>query len=367
MPLAHISRPTLFAVFMGTAVLFFMLWSSVLAQAGSKAITGYAWSSNIGWISFSGIGYGVFENPGNGALSGYAWSSNIGWITFNASDVSGCPSGSCAPKINLSTGNLSGWARACAAFSNKTSCSGALEANGGGWDGWIALAGTAQDGSSYGVTQNGDCAWTGYAWGSDAIGAINMSGVASDGSSYGVTGTDPGVCSGISASLSADPAIIDSGESSTLTWDSANATSCVSLGGFSTGGRRRGSDSTGTLSSTQNYQVTCSSSRGSANSNIATVTVLIPTVSISAAPSRIATGSATIVSWNATNVNSCRITKNGALWQTLTADASRTVFGSAPPDTITSQATYVITCTNSAGTNVSATQVVNILPTFNEF
>jgi hypothetical protein len=28
-----------------------------------------------------------------GRLSGYAWSSNIGWVSFNAGDVSGCPGG----------------------------------------------------------------------------------------------------------------------------------------------------------------------------------------------------------------------------------------------------------------------------------
>jgi len=45
-------------------------------------LRGYAWSGNIGWITF--------ENSGNprinfatGALEGYAWSGNIGWINLS--------------------------------------------------------------------------------------------------------------------------------------------------------------------------------------------------------------------------------------------------------------------------------------------
>lgn len=56
-------------------------------------MSGWAWSENIGWISFNstddqdpstpGIqpatsNYGVNKNA-DGTLAGYAWSSNIGW------------------------------------------------------------------------------------------------------------------------------------------------------------------------------------------------------------------------------------------------------------------------------------------------
>ncbi len=145
-----------------------------VARAGvGDALSGYAWSENIGWISFNCTNentcatsnYGVNVLDGN--FSGYAWSENIGWISFNSADVSGCPSSPCSPVINLSTGLVSGWAKALSAS--------------GGWDGWIKLSGTATNGSPYGVSFSGTSA-SGYSWGSDVIGWISWSG-----SGYGVT------------------------------------------------------------------------------------------------------------------------------------------------------------------------------------
>ncbi len=85
--------------------------------------------------------------------------------------------------------------RACSTFVDKVNCTGELDStNSGGWDGWISLSGVAVDGSTYGITQGPSCAWTGYAWGSDAIGAISFSGTSSDGSIYSVIGDDPLGC-----------------------------------------------------------------------------------------------------------------------------------------------------------------------------
>lgn len=385
------------------------------AAADPMSITGYAWSSaspGVGWISFSGPGYGVFENVTTGAFSGYAWSSNIGWISFAASDATHP-----APNIASGTGEITGWVRACAAFANKNACSGALDPKTEGWDGWIALSGTAQDGSSYGVVQDASCTWTGYAWGSDAIGAIKMSGTTADGSSYGVVGVDSVTCAPVNGgwsdfsscsvscgggtrtrsctnpsptnggaectgstsqscntqacppivTLFANPSVIDNAQSSTLIWSSTNANSCASAGGFDTHNATSGSASTGALTSTQNYQVTCSGPGGYTESNIVTVKVLIPTVSVSAVPDRVASGGSTTVSWNAVDVNFCTIKRNGATWRTLTAPESRTLSGSAS-DTVTAQTTYVISCTNDASPNPTTdTQVVNVSGDFQEF
>ncbi|MFA6158742.1 MAG: hypothetical protein WC763_03940 [Candidatus Paceibacterota bacterium] len=148
------------------------------ALAGSQHnLTGFAWSSNIGWISFnstndhnagvagvqpSAIDYGVnFATStgylgGSGAtLTGYAWSSNIGWIQFGG--LSGFPTGpgTTADNAKISGSNLVGWAKA-------------LSAAGAGWDGWISLSGT-----SYGPTLSGS-SLTGYAWGSSVVGWVSF-------------------------------------------------------------------------------------------------------------------------------------------------------------------------------------------------
>jgi hypothetical protein len=147
---------------------------------GDDNLSGFAWSSNIGWISFnctntgtcttSSYGVNVDDSQkdvgGTGDFLGYAWSSNIGWISFNRSDTGNPPgapfnsgSGPIA-QIDWSTGAMTGWVRA-------------LSADGNGWDGWIKLSGTATDGSSYGLSLNGND-FSGYAWGSDVVGWISF-------------------------------------------------------------------------------------------------------------------------------------------------------------------------------------------------
>ena len=156
---------------------------------------GYAWSENIGWISFScpvldsGVDYGVDIDEANDRLEGYAWSENIGWIDFNATgiDVSG------------GTGSLSGWARACSVF--QVGCSGALRplSETGGWDGWISL-----DGAEYQVTLNSGpdpSEFENYAWGGDVVGWVSFNSSNTDGPvSYAVM---------TNLSLNADPTAIN--------------------------------------------------------------------------------------------------------------------------------------------------------------
>ena len=68
--------------------LLFLLPAAVSAGEDHN-MSGYAWSSNIGWISFnctnddtcSTVNYGVHKDE-DGTIVGYAWSSNIGWIRF---------------------------------------------------------------------------------------------------------------------------------------------------------------------------------------------------------------------------------------------------------------------------------------------
>ena len=131
-------------------------------------MSGWAWSENAGWISFSckNIGtavndYGIDMNEDTGLISGYVWSEYAGWISFNSSDLSGCPSGTCEARMSLTTYAVSGWAKALAA--------------GDGWDGWIKLSGIASDSSPYGVSLNNLAKeFTGWAWGDTNMGWISF-------------------------------------------------------------------------------------------------------------------------------------------------------------------------------------------------
>lgn len=153
----------------------FLAFKTPESSAGSSQnLTGWAWSSNVGWISFNsdnegrGADYGVNLDLATGKFSGYAWSSNIGWITFNFPiDEPNFPNEPKKPaQLNLSTNNAEGWARAYLPVSQ-----GGI--SDGGWDGWIKMSGIATDNSSYGVKKNGD-KLEGYAWGGAIIGWINF-------------------------------------------------------------------------------------------------------------------------------------------------------------------------------------------------
>ena len=121
-----------------------------------KNISGYAWSDNIGWISFNsldiglGIDYGVLVDMDTGKFSGYAWSDNIGWIDFSPS--SGYPS-SPSHNARLKPNNsVVGWAR--------------VLSYGDGWDGWINMDGV--------VLNEETGMFSGYAWGSDVVGWLSF-------------------------------------------------------------------------------------------------------------------------------------------------------------------------------------------------
>ena len=170
----------LFAVFSVSAFCFF---GAGTAKAGGN-VYGWAWSLNIGWISFNNLGTTDYQNnpvPAgggsvdygvnigtNGNLSGYAWSENIGWINLNpAGPYPETPSYSSCVDLPVSgqacdgAGDytVTGWARACSVFRSTcsittskfcnvnsdcptgetcaTRCSGTLDPNRGNWDGWI--------------------------------------------------------------------------------------------------------------------------------------------------------------------------------------------------------------------------------------
>lgn len=73
-------------------------------------------------------------------------------------------------------------------------------------------------------------------------------------------------------SLTATPTSIQAGQAATLNWSSQNATTCTASGGWSGTEPISGSASTGNLSQTTTYTITCTGDGGSANSST-TVTV----------------------------------------------------------------------------------------------
>lgn len=172
----------------------------------STDLNGWAWSSNIGWISFNASNSGsqggnyrvsavtTTQVPSVAALSGYAWSSNVGWIQFSSS-ATGCPASEasfdkpvaqngtgadlpygvtniCAPRVDISTGKVSGWARVLSIAADDST------------SGWLHLSGTNHPTGLGGVTYNTSSgAFTGYAYEPSSVGWID----------FAYTGLSPGV------------------------------------------------------------------------------------------------------------------------------------------------------------------------------
>ncbi|MCD6085922.1 PKD domain-containing protein [bacterium] len=172
--------------FSGIVLFSFCFYHQSFAE--EKDVFGFAWSENIGWISFnsasdgSPIDYGVKIDTSTGNLSGYAWSENIDWISFNRSDTGSpplddqCPSGTCIAKVddpgNLKITNvkIKGWARALAACDSVPCTSSGPCSNCGGWDGWIRFD-HGQVNEVY-IDPSGD--FYGWAWADEVIGWISF-------------------------------------------------------------------------------------------------------------------------------------------------------------------------------------------------
>lgn len=138
---------------------------------------------------------------------------------------------------------------------NATSC-----AAGGGWTGTKNITGTQATGAlTVATTFTLTCTGAGGSATASAPVAVNA--------------TLPTV------TLSASPTSVTSGSSGQLTWSSSNATSCTASGGWSGIRPVSGTQSTGALTATTNYALTCIGAGGSATANTAvTVNVVAPIV-----------------------------------------------------------------------------------------
>ncbi len=211
---------------LGAIAGFAMLVGAVAAlphrtRAATANVTGWAWSSTVGWISLncltgsstaasvcsSTVDYGVNIDPSSGNFSGHAWSSAIGWISFQSADVTA----QCGPvaRLDATTRKVTGWAR----MISGTVASGA--------DGCISMSGFGPD---YGVFYNPAATPNnilGDAWGSTVIGWIRF---------YGILSSAPSVdlkINGGDYPSTAPLMMPSSGGAASLSWTSNNVSACT--------------------------------------------------------------------------------------------------------------------------------------------
>ena len=322
----------------------FYVFNNGVAQTTTTSLKGYAWSENIGWISFSGdnreaapsASYGVFMDNDTGYLSGYAWSEIIGWIKFGGLSDFPTGSGTFSQNAQIVSNKLIGWARTCAGTVNGD-CSSMTNRT-DGWDGWISLSG-----NNYGVSIANHKTFSGYAWGSDVIGWIDFTGVTL--SSFPIT-----------INIQSDFSSVVKGTSAIISWSSTGADSCeltsTKTGFVPVSPDTSGSVSSGILTTDTTFTVECK--------NGGTIADAFTTISVITLPPRLhVTDDGEEIVWNAEDVipNSCTLSGDQGIGLISTLPS-----GSIAADSMPAEITLTLECrTLDAG--VASTSIVTILPT----
>jgi hypothetical protein len=212
---------------------------------------------------------------------------------------------------------------------NANSCTAS-----GGWTGTLATSGTQATGAllqntSFSLTCNG-------AGGNSRVATATVT----------VTGAVVPT-----ASLHSSTGAVPSGGTATLTWSSTDATSCTASNAWSGTLAPSGAQSTGALTKNSTFVLTCSGPGGVSSAVKAGINV-VPTATLTAAPTSVASGSAAILSWSSTNASSC--TAAGSWSGTLATS------GTQSTGAVTQNSTYSLTCKGPAGNSNVATATVSL-------
>jgi hypothetical protein len=186
----RLPRLSIAMVFLAFTFLFFSGTTKITQGAGDYSfgvanVTGYAWSSNFGWLSFNcnhpetpsntcgTVNYGVninTQSDGNRFnLSGHAWSPNAGWLSFQYDGASYPPPDNWGFNTNCDASSP------CTGATNCTACYNPANGKIFGWarvvnlnnDGWIKLA-TSSMTVPYQVVVdqlNASGTFSGFGWG----------------------------------------------------------------------------------------------------------------------------------------------------------------------------------------------------------
>ena len=339
-------------------------------------LDGFAWSSNIGWISLNcrndsncaSSDYKVTINADR-TITGWGWSSNIGWVKFGGLASFPTGGGTAAENARL-TGtypNLtwSGWARACAGTLGGTCSTMSNNPEAGAWDGWISLRGTNHAITSNMATgMNADS----YAWGSEVVGWIDMfSQVTFATTSATIWGNNCTVAQGASTCATQLNWDIDNSAASPNMYRvtapasqlSTNRTQTnfgVTIGlGNTTFHARSGT----TMLDAVTLSATCAAGlTPSGGICILGTGTTSPTMDLNAIPPIVRRGNTATITWSLSSLtgNTCVINGPG-----ITNLAVGAVSGSVQTGPIMNTATVRITCTGSYGT-VEERRTIEVIP-----
>ena len=154
-------------------------------------------------------------------------------------------------------------------------------------------------------------------------------------------------------SLSANPLVVSSGGSATLSWTTSYADSCQASGAWSGARATAGNEQTGPLTQGGTYTLTCSNSNGSDSASV-TVSVAAPdapVMSFSASSTSVPSNTNVTLMWSTQNTTSCTATGD---WS-----GNRSTSGNQSVGPLTRNSSFTLTCTGAGG-NVSKTVNVSV-------
>ncbi len=194
--------------------------------------------------------FGVDINTSTGCITGDAWSSNIGFISFtrNSSSlplptsvpplgydpakIKGCDLGlavlESTSTLFVTTTKILGWARALSAASFIKSDGTILEPNpfAGGWDGWIRfnkVTGTVNYGVS--IDANGD--FHGWAWSDYIIGWLSFNSEDTNSTTtYKVSLSSSTISRNLALTLTPNPNPVTVGQTTTFSYSTSGTVNC---------------------------------------------------------------------------------------------------------------------------------------------
>ncbi len=204
------------------------------------------------------------------------------------------------------------------------------------------------------------CSASGSWSGSKSTSGNHYTGSLTSGRTYSITCSGPGgstsrsVTVGVTTppptvSLTASPSSISYGNSSTLYWSTSNATSCTASNSWSgskvaTGG----SQSTGALTSSRTYSISCSGPGGTSSDSVTvSVSYALPTVSLSINPLSVVYGDSATLTWSTSNATSCSAFDG---WSGNKAASG----GSQNTGALTENTSFRLVCTGPGGSSQSA-------------
>ena len=207
----------------------------------------------------------------------------------------------------------------------------------GGWSGNKSLTGTEATGAlnastSYTLT----CAGAGGTAGQTVVATVSQ---------------PPTAPEAPTVTLAAAPSSVVAGSAATLTWSSTNATSCTASGNWSGTKATSGTASTGALTATSAFALTCTGAGGDTTQsvNVTVTQPAAPSVTLTATPTTVASGGTATLNWSSANATSC--TASGG-WS-----GTKTLSGSEARTGLAATTTYALTCTGAGGTAVQSVTV----------